>query len=187
MREWVRSFRHARGVRRPSLSNATTGGGRGIPGRRPPEEAGDRRLARLARPAVTHWQFTIVLAAAIVARIIVILGYPPVLWFNDSYTYVYDAVTHVPDAVRPNGYPFFIDLLLPLHSAYPLAVLQAAMGAAMGVLIYALLRHRVLPRWGAALPTLPVLFDSYELHLEHMVTADTLFIFLRMAAVVMLG
>ncbi len=168
------------------MSNATTGSDRVIPGQQPPEEEGDRRLARLARPAVTHWQFTIVLAAALVARIIVILGYPPVLWFNDSYTYVYDAVTHVPDAVRPNGYPFFIDLLLPLHSAYPLAVLQAAMGAAMGVLIYALLRHRGLPWWGAALPTLPVLFDSYELHLEHMVTADTLFIFLSMAAVVML-
>ena len=56
----------------------------------------------------------------------------------------------------------------------------------MGVLIYALLRHRGLPWWGAALPTLPVLFDSYELHLEHMVTADTLFIFLGTAAVVIL-
>ncbi len=168
------------------MSNTTTGSDRVIPGQQSPEEKRAGPLASLARPAMTHWQFTIVLAAAVVARIIVILGYPPVLWFNDSYTYVYDAVTHVPDAVRPNGYPFFIDLLLPLHSAYPLAVLQAAMGAAMGVLIYALLRHRGLPWWGAALPALPILFDSYELHLEHMVTADTLFIFLSMAAVVML-
>jgi hypothetical protein len=135
---------------------------------------------------VAHWQFAIVLAAAIVVRIIVVLGYPPILWFNDSYNYVYDAVTHIPDRVRPNGYPFFIDLLLPLHSAYPLAVLQAAMGVAMGLIIYALLRHRGLPWWGAILPTLPVLFDSYQLHLEHMVTADTLFIFLATAAIVML-
>ena len=92
------------------------------------------------------------LAAAVVVRIIVILGYPPILWFNDSYNYVYDAVTHIPDVVRPNGYPFFIDLLLPLHSAYPLAVLQAAMGVVMGVIIYALLRRRGLPWWGATLP-----------------------------------
>jgi len=28
---------------------------------------------------VTHWQFTIVLAAAVMMRIIVILGYPPIL------------------------------------------------------------------------------------------------------------
>ena len=167
------------------MSNATTGSDRIVPSQQSPEER-DSRLARLTRPAVTHWQFTIVLAAAIAVRIIVILGYPPILWFNDSYNYLYDAVTHVPDRVRPNGYPFLIDLLLPLHSAYPLAVLQAAMGVGMGVIIYALLRHRGLPWWGAALPTLPVLFDSYELHLEHMVTADTLFIFLGTAAVVIL-
>ena len=141
---------------------------------------------RLTRPAVTHWQFSIVLLAAIVVRIIVILGYPPILWFSDSYNYIQDAVTHTPDVVRPNGYPFFLDLLLPLHSMYPLAVLQAAMGVAIGVAIYALLRHRGLPWWGAALPALPVLFDSYELHLEHQVTADTLFIFLATIAVVTL-
>ncbi len=135
---------------------------------------------------MTHWQFTIVVLAAAVMRIIVVLGYPPILWFNDSYNYVYDAVSHVPDVIRPNGYPFFLDLLLPLHSAYLLALLQAAAGIAMGVAIYAVLRHRGLPWWGAALPALPVLFDSYELHLEHMVTADPLFIFLVTIAVVIL-
>jgi len=168
------------------LSNATTGSDRVVPGQQPPAQERSSRLTRLARPAVTHWQFTMVLLAAIVVRIIVIFGYPPIFWFNDSYNYLYDAVTHQPDAVRPNGYPFLLDLLLPLHSAYPLAVLQAAMGVAIGVAIYALLRHRGLPWWGAALPPLPVLFDSYELHLEHQVTADTLFIFLATIAVVIL-
>jgi len=140
------------------LSNATTGSDRVVPGQQPPAQERSSRLTRLARPAVTHWQFTMVLLAAIVVRIIVIFGYPPIFWFNDSYNYLYDAVTHQPDAVRPNGYPFLLDLLLPLHSAYPLAVLQAAMGVAIGVAIYALLRHRGLPWWGAALPPLPVLF-----------------------------
>src|SRR6476661_10376265 len=72
-------------VRRRSLSNATTGSDRVIPDQQPPQEERGPRLARLTRPAVTHWQFTIVLAAAVVIRIIVILGYPPILWFNDSY------------------------------------------------------------------------------------------------------
>jgi len=167
------------------LSNATTGSDRVVPGQQPPEERVSR-LTRLTRPAVTHWQFSIVLLAAVIVRIIVILGYPPILWFNDSYNYIQDAVGHTPDVVRPNGYPFFLDLLLPLHSMYLLAVLQAAMGVAIGVAIYALLRHRGLPWWGAAPPALPVLFDSYELHLEHQVTADTLFIFLATIAVVIL-
>ena len=167
------------------MSNATTGSDRVVPGQQPPEQRASR-LARLARPAATHWQFTVVIAAAIVVRLIVILGYPPILSFDDSYNYLYDAYTHIPDPVRANGYPFFLELLLPLHSDYPIGLVQAAMGVVMGVLIYALLRHRGLPWWGAALPALPVLFDSYELHLEHMITADVLFIFLVTVAIVML-
>jgi hypothetical protein len=168
------------------LTNATTGSDRIVPGQQPPAERRRTRLAWLSRPVVTHWQFSIVVLGAIGVRLIVILGYPPILWFNDSYNYVYDAVTHVPDQIRPDGYPLFLYVLLPLHNAYPLTLLQAAMGVVMGVATYALLRHRGLPWWGAALPALPVLFDSYELHLEHMVTADPLFIFLVTIAVVIL-
>jgi hypothetical protein len=168
------------------LANATTGSERVVPGQQPPAAKRRPLLARLVRPAVTHWQFGLVVVAAIAVRIVVILGYPPIIWFSDSYNYVYDAVTHLPDQVRPNGYPFLLDLLLPLHSDYPIGLLQAAMGITVGVAIYALLRHRGLPWWGAALPALPVLFDAYELHLEHMITADPLFIFLVTIAVVIL-
>ena len=66
------------------MSNATTGSERIAPGQPPPGERSPL-LARLVRPAVTHWQFAIVALGAIVARIIVVLGYPPILWFNDSY------------------------------------------------------------------------------------------------------
>ena len=168
------------------MTNATTGSERAVPDQQPP--AGERNplQARLIRPAVAHWQFGLVLVAAIVARVVVVLGYPPILWFSDSYNYLYDAVTHIPDQVRPNGYPFFLQLLLPVHSIYSIGLLQAAMGVVAGAAIYALLRHRGLPWWGATLPALPVLFDAYELHLEHMVTADPLFIFLVTVAVIIL-
>jgi hypothetical protein len=168
------------------LTNTTTGSERVVPGPQVPAAQRSPLVARLVRPVVMHWQFSVVVLAAIVMRIVVILGYPPILWFSDSYNYLYDAVTHVPDEVRPNGYPFFLSLLLPLHSDYAIGLLQAAMGLAMGIAIYAVLRHRGLPWWGAVLPTLPVLFDAYELHLEHMVTADPLFIFLVTIAVVIL-
>ena len=167
------------------MSNTATGSDRITPGQQPPEERVSR-LTALTRPAVTHWQFTIVAVAAIVVRIIVILGYPPILSFDDSYNYLQDAFTRVPDPIRANGYPFFLQLLLPLHSDYPIGLSQAAMGVAMGVLIYALLRHRGLPWWGAMLPALPVLFDSYELHLEHTLAADVLFAFLVTLAIVVL-
>jgi dolichyl-phosphate-mannose--protein O-mannosyl transferase len=116
----------------------------------------------------------------------VILGYPPILWFDDSYNYVYDAFTHRPDVIRANGYPFFLQLLLPMHSVYPIGLVQAAMGVAMGIVIYALLRRRGLPWWGAALAAVPVLFDAYQLHLEHMITSDVLFVFLITVAIVIL-
>jgi hypothetical protein len=168
------------------LANTTTGSELVVPGQQPPARERSSLLARLLRPAATHWQFGLVVLAAIAMRIVVILGYPPVLWFSDSYNYIYDAVTHIPDEVRPNGYPFLLDLLLPLHSDYPIGLLQAAMGVVVGAAIYALLRHRGLPWWGATLPALPVLFDAYELHLEHMITADPLFIFLVTIAMVVL-
>jgi len=168
------------------LTNATTGSERVVPGQQPP--AGERNplQAWLVRPAVAHWQFGLVVVAALAVRVVVVLGYPPILWFSDSYNYLYDAVTHIPDQVRPNGYPFFLQVLLPLHSDTAIGLVQAAMGVVIGVAIYALLRRRGLPWWGAALPALPVLFDAYELHLEHMVTADPLFIFLVTVAVVIL-
>ena len=168
------------------MTNTATGSERVVPGQQPPGERRNPLVAWLVRPVVAHWQFCLVIVAAVVARIVVILGYPPIFWFSDSYNYIQDAVSHVPDPVRPNGYPFFLDLLLPLHSDEAIGLVQAAMAVAIGVAIYALLRHRGLPWWGAALPALPVLFDSYELHLEHMITADPLFIFLVTIAVVIL-
>ena len=141
--------------------------------------------SRLRSTIRTHWQFSLILAAAALLRIVIIVAYPPIMWFNDSYNYFFDAVTNIPDNIRANGYPFFLSLvMLPFHNAYPLAVIQAVMGLAMGVLIYALLRRRGLPWWGAALPAVPVLFDVFEMEIEHMVTADSLFTFLVTLAVV---
>ncbi len=168
------------------MSNATTGSDRVAPGQQPPEERRASRLTRLTGSVSAHWQFAVVVAVAVLMRIIVVLGYPPILWFDDSYNYVYDAITHTPDVVRANGYPFFLQLFLPLHSLYPVGIIQAAMGVAMGVVIYALLRRRGLPWWGAALAAIPVLFDSYQLHLEHMITSDVLFTFLTTLAIVIL-
>jgi hypothetical protein len=117
---------------------------------------------------------------------VVLLGYRPILFYSDSYNYITDAVSKYPDVVRSDGYPLLLFLLLPFRSFTLVAVLQAAMGLVMGIAIYAVLRRRGLPWWGAALPALPVLFDVFELQLEHMVMSDVLFIFLVTIAVVAL-
>jgi hypothetical protein len=152
----------------------------------PGEQAPAGRLARLARLARAHRPFLIVLVAAAVLRVVVMIGYPPAMFFSDSYNYMTDAVTGTPDIVRANGYPFFLRLLLPFHSLALVTGLQALLGLAMGVGIYAVLRRRGLPWWGATIPALPVLFDVFEVQLEHMVAADVLFYALITAVLVLL-
>jgi hypothetical protein len=147
---------------------------------------GARAAAWLGRLIRANRPFVIVLALAVALRVVVMLGYPPAMFFNDSYNYMTDAVTKTPDIVRSNGYPFFLYALLPFHSLAVVTGLQAVMGLAMGTGIYAVLRHRGLPWWGATIPALPVLFDVFELQLEHMIAADVLFYTLITAALVLL-
>jgi hypothetical protein len=130
--------------------------------------------------------FSIIVLAAALLRLIVMLGYPPAMFFNDSYNYMEDAVTKTPDVVRSDGYPLFLSVLLPFHSLTVVTALQALMGLAMGIGIYAVLRRRGLPWWGATIPALPVLFDVFEVQLEHMVAADVLFYALVTLALVLL-
>src|SRR5215469_5282160 len=147
---------------------------------------GARAGAWLGRLIHGNRPFLGVLAAAAVVRLIVMLGYPPAMFFNDSYNYMTDAVTKTPDIVRSSGYPLFLWVLLPFHSLALVTALQAIMGLAMGVGIYAVLRRRGLPWWGATIPALPVLFDVFELQLEHMVAADVLFYTLITVVLVLL-
>jgi hypothetical protein len=144
-------------------------------------------LARLRGLIGAHRPFVVVLGVAAALRVVVMLGYPPAMFFNDSYNYMTDAVTRSPDIVRSSGYPLFLYLLLPFHNLNVVTGLQALMGLAMGAGIYAVLRHRGLPWWGATIPALPVLFDVFELQLEHMIAADVLFFTLVTAVLVLLA
>jgi hypothetical protein len=129
----------------------------------------------LGRGVRANRPFGIILIAAALLRLVAMLGYPPAMFFSDSYNYLTDAVTGTPDVVRSDGYPLFLYLLLPFHNLNVVTGLQALMGLAMGSGIYAVLRRRGLPWWGAAIPALPVLFDVFEVQLEHMIAADVLF------------
>jgi hypothetical protein len=106
------------------------------------------------------------------------------LWFNDSFDYVRIGLHPFPHPVRPDGYGFLLRLLRPFHSVVLVVAVQHLMGLSMGVMIYALLRHRYArPRWVACLAAVPVLFDAYELDLEHLMMSDVLFMFLAVTAV----
>jgi hypothetical protein len=128
--------------------------------------------------------FTACLVPALLLRADAELGYRWQSWFNDSFSYVSAAVTLTPGTTRPSGYPLYLWLLSPAHSYLLVTASQHLMGLGVAVMIYVLARHRfAVPAWAAVLATLPVLYDGFEIQLEHLIMADTLFLFLTMAAV----
>ncbi len=131
--------------------------------------------------------FAILLVPAALLRIDAELGYRWQSWFNDSWNYVDTAVTLNLDPTRPSGYSFYLWVLKPFHSFALVTVSQHIMGLLIAVMMYALARHRFgTPKWLAAVMTLPVLYDGFEIQLEHLILSDTLFLFLAMLAVLVL-
>jgi hypothetical protein len=144
-----------------------------------------RRAA--ARLLAGNKLFAVALVPALLLRVDAELGYRWQSWFNDSFTYVTSAVTMTLNPTRPSGYSVYLRILEPLHSYALVTISQHLMGLAVGVMIYALARHRFgAPAWVAVLFSLPVLYDGFEIQLEHLIMADTLFLFLAMAAITLL-
>ena len=147
--------------------------------------AGIRRSAGglLAR----HRLFAVALIPALLLRVDAELGYRWQSWFNDSFNYVTTAVTMRLDPTRVDGYSVYLWLLSPFHSYALVTISQHIMGLLIAVMIYALARHRFgTPSWVAVLATLPVLYDGFEIQLEHLIMSDTLFLFLVMLAITLL-
>jgi len=139
---------------------------------------------RTARLIAGNRLFAAALVPALLLRADAELGYRWQSWFNDSFSYVSAAVTLTPDTSRPSGYPVYLWLLSPFHSYALVTVSQHLMGLLVAVMIYALARRRFsAPAWVAVLAALPVLYDGFEIQLEHLIMTDTLFLFLAMAAV----
>ena len=78
-----------------------------------------------------------------------------------------------------SGYSVWLKILQPFHSYALVTILQHLMGLAVAVMIYALARHRFgAPAWLATLATVPVLYDGFEIELEHLILSDVPFLFL---------
>jgi hypothetical protein len=128
-----------------------------------------------------------VLTPAVLLRIDAELGYQWNAWFNDSFQYVQNTVRFQLDPTRVSGYSIWLKILQPLHTYAVVTILQHLMAVAVAVMIYALARHRFRsPAWLATLATVPVLYDGFEIQLEHLIMADVPFLFLLTLAVTLL-
>jgi hypothetical protein len=143
--------------------------------------------ARIRRVVADNKLFAVFLVPALLLRVDAELGYRWWVYFNDSFDYITTAVTGVTDPVRVSGYSMFLRVLLPLHSFALVTVLQHLMGLLVGVMIYALAKKRFgAPRWLAVAMSAPVLYDGFEIQLEHQILSDTMFLFIAMVAATVL-
>ncbi|HXZ75603.1 MAG TPA: hypothetical protein VEH31_32680, partial [Streptosporangiaceae bacterium] len=167
---------------REDFGQGPDGTGEGQPGR-PETETPRPQAPRRWRPTLAplsglvrrHWLFSLALAAAVVPRLVVMLGYRPAMLFRlDTFDYLWGAVHLSPNVINPSGYSLFLWLLLPFHSLVLIAALQHLLGLGVATMVYAVLRHYRLPAWGATLAAAPVLFDPEQIMIEHLIMADLL-------------
>ena len=139
----------------------------------------------MLRLLLRHRLFAAILALGLALRIMTMIGYSPVVWFEDAFDYVGVAERMQPYPVRPSGYSILLWVMRPLHSFAAVVALQHLLGMATGTMVYALVLRRMRnPRnWPAALAAAPVLLDSYQIFFEHTILSDPLFTFLVVAAV----
>ena len=162
----------------------------GLLGRRPAGREGPGGRGLADAPAAlwrNHRLFTVAACVSVIPRVIAALGFKPALFIQDSFSYMKQSVQLLPLAeLRPAGYPLVLHLLQPFHSLLLVTTLQHLMGIALGAVIYAVLRTRGLPAWGATLAAVPTLFDSRQIWLESSILPDTLFTLVLMIAVAIL-
>ncbi|HVA60330.1 MAG TPA: phospholipid carrier-dependent glycosyltransferase [Mycobacteriales bacterium] len=155
-------------------------------GAAPPRRSAGSALRGVAR---RNALFLGLLAGGLVLRVIVELAYLPALLFPDSYVYL-DSSAHPLQLsnFRPGGYPALLAVLhATTHNLAAVSWVQHGLGLATAAMVYALLVRLRVPRWAAALATLPVLVDPLWLSLEQFVMADIAFIFVLTAALTVIA
>ena len=135
----------------------------------------------------THRWLALLIVLGGVLRLDALLGFRPALWYNDSFEYIGTALRWQAYPIRPDGYSALLLVMRPLHSLFAVLTLQHLLGMLAAVLLYALAVRRGVPTWLAALGSVPALLDVRIMQIEHMVLSDTLFSFLVVVALVLLG
>jgi hypothetical protein len=148
-----------------------------------------RAICAVLDIARRHWPFGLLLAAGLLLRVAAQVGYQPALLFIDSEKYIFGTQfnTIAWGSFDPIGYTLLVlgPVLMVANLAF-VALAQHVAGMAMAAALYALMLHRGVTRWLAALAVAPVLLDAYQLNAEQTIMPDVLFEALLVAGVVLL-
>ncbi|MQA16795.1 MAG: glycosyltransferase [Pseudonocardiaceae bacterium] len=103
------------------------------------------------------------------------LAYQPAILYIDSLRYLDNLDELSPAGLNPIGYELILTPLLVVGDLRLVTIAQHLVGLGMAVAIYALLLRHGARRWLAALATVPVLFDAYQLQIEENIMSDVWF------------
>jgi hypothetical protein len=140
-----------------------------------PSEATDApaRGGRFAALLRANRLFTVLLLAGLVLRVLAWLAYQPALLYNDAYNYLDNIGPLNPQYLDPIGYPLFVlKPLVPLGGIALVSAVQHVAGLFMALVLYRVALRCGARRWLAALVTVPVLLDGYQIQIEQMVLSD---------------
>ncbi|MFN2534150.1 MAG: glycosyltransferase family 2 protein, partial [Pseudonocardiaceae bacterium] len=122
-----------------------------------------------------HWLLLVLLALGALLRVLAVLAYQPALLWIDSLQYLDNLTALRPDGHRPIGYELILNILLLFGGLRFVTVVQHLLGLGIAVAIYGLLLRHGARRWLAALATLPVLLDAYQVQIEHNILSEVWF------------
>jgi hypothetical protein len=147
------------------------------------------RLRQLGALARRHWLFTALLVLGLALRVIVQITYRPAIIYVDSLASYLVPMHHLdPTGEDPIGYVlYFLAPLTRVSNLTTVVALQHLLGLGMAIAGYALLVHKGAWRWLAALATVPVLLDAYQLQIEQNIMSEPLFEAMLVAALVTLA
>jgi 4-amino-4-deoxy-L-arabinose transferase-like glycosyltransferase len=134
----------------------------------------------------TNVWFFVALALGLLVRVLVEIAYRLPFIQPDSNRYLQSAIHLRPDFNRTSGYSLILRLIPGWRDLSPIPLPQHVLGLVMGGLIYWMLVRRAVPRWAAALATVPVLLDPFELAIEHYILSDVYFEFFLVLAFALL-
>ena len=152
------------------------------------EPRGSRWDATTARVMLRrHWLFALLLTLGVLLRVMAQVAYQPATLYFDSPFFVRNAYRLDPAERDPLGYSLAARLLLAaFHDLAALSMFNHLLGLSMAGLIYAVLLRRGARPWVAALATVPVLLDGFQLLIEQMVLSDVLFQFFVVLGIALL-
>ena len=146
-----------------------------------------RPLARGGELLRENILFTTLFVSGALLRTVVFFTYQPALLLQrDTIAFLMQALKGSASGLRPSLYPTLLKPVLALNNLALVPFIQHAMGMAIALLLYVLLRRLGASVTLAALGTAPILLDGYQLIIEQYVLTETLFEALVVSAVALL-